>query len=396
MLRILLACFTSMLLPVTGWTGGSDLFRQLGQTANASLLMEDPNGHILHEQQINQPLIPASTLKLLTAYAALKTWGPQYRFHTDFFLDNNNRLIVKGYGDPLLISEELDVITDMLVHKGLKQINGIKTDSSFFSNSLNIDGQSTTNNPYDASPGALASNFNTVFIQKSAQGIFSAETQTPLTTLSTRLAQSVSNGKHRINLGKQEDGASYFAQLLQAKLKAKKVLVNGRISKTTQTDDLPIFYRHYNSKTLAENIQGMLEYSNNFIANQVFLLLGTATYGPPASMHKSRQALNAFINREFNWAHHQIVEGAGLSRKNSMTAQQLVDVLNKLKPYAYLLPEQNSKILAKTGTLQNVSSYAGYIKNSRGLNPFALIINHPVNPEFRLRLAETLANIHAK
>lgn len=367
---------------------------QLRQTGKASLLMEDANGKKLHQLHINQPLIPASTLKLITAYASLKTWGPEHRFHTDFFLDNNNHLLIKGYGDPLLISEELDIIVSALINKGLGQVNGIHTDTSFFSNQLSIDGQSNTNNPYDASPGALASNFNTLYINKTPQGLFSAEPQTPLTSLSYQLARSVSNGKHRINLGQQSDGADYFAELIKAKLEANNIVVKGSVSKVTIKHDTPLFYRHYNSKNLAEIISGMLEYSNNFIANQLYLIFGATKTDAPASMQKSRVALNKFIEEEFSWENYQLSEGAGLSRKNSLSAQQLVDVLQKLKPYAHLLPRQNSHISAKTGTLQNVSSYAGYIYNSNGLNPFALIINQRVDPQLRFDIANKMARLH--
>jgi len=368
-----------------------DLLQQLHLLNTASLLVEDNNGNSRHKQKIHQAMIPASTIKLLTAYLALKKWGPDHRFHTDFYLSPDNQLVVKGYGDPFLVSEELDIIVTALLEKGLIRFSELLVDTSYFSDQLTVTGQSNTNNPYDAAPGSLASNFNTIFIKKSRRGISSAEPQTPLTKTARQLGASVWIGEHRINLGKQDDGAMYFAELLVKKLAQKNIFASGGIRRAKVNEKDRLFYRHYNSRTLAEIIKGMLEYSNNFIANQVFLNFGAESIGPPATMSKSREAFMAAINAEFSWKNFRIVEGAGLSRKNLLSAQQLVDVLNKLKPYADLLPAQNHKIRAKTGTLQNVSSYAGYIKQDNKLNPFALIINQSIDPDFRFRLAEQLS-----
>src|SRR5689334_14536617 len=49
----------------------------------------------------HQPLNPASTMKLVTTYAALELLGPAYRWKTEAYLDGDN-LVLKGYGDPKL------------------------------------------------------------------------------------------------------------------------------------------------------------------------------------------------------------------------------------------------------------------------------------------------------
>ncbi|HID80835.1 MAG TPA: peptidase S13 [Chromatiales bacterium] len=357
---------------------------------NASLLVENNNGHALQSLRANQPMIPASTLKLLTALMALETWGAEFRFHTDFFLDKNNHLWVKGYGDPMLISEEIDLIVMALKNNGLNEINGLSIDNSYFSKNIIIDGQSQTNNPYDASLSALAANFNTVFVERKNHVTFSAEPQTPLTPLANKLSSNLKSGKHRINLGRQNDGAQYFAEVLREKLIQQGVTVTGKIINAAPPEQATCFYRHYNSRPLSEILKGMLEYSNNFIANQLFLMMGAEKFGAPADMTKSRQAVNQFIEKKFNWRDYRIVEGAGLSRNNRLSARQLVEVLNKLAAYADMLPSQKHNIRAKTGTLQNISSYAGYILTPGQLKTFALIINQPVEHDFRLHLAESL------
>lgn len=380
-----------MLLATPAHSEGNALLQRLQTMRNASLLLEDNSGQVLQSFRADQPMIPASTLKLLTALIALETWGADHRFHTDFFLDDNNRLWIKGYGDPMLISEEIDLIVTALKNKGLKKIDGIGIDGSYFSSNIIIDGQSKTDNPYDASLGALAANFNTIYVEHKKNSIQSAESQTPLTPLALKLAtNNLKPGKYRINLGRQTDGAQYFAEVLREKLIQQDIIVSGQIIKGEPPEKTSCFYRHHNSRPLSEIIKAMLEYSNNFIANQLFLKLGAKKMGAPAGMEKSRQIFTRYIQTEFNWQGYRLVEGAGLSRNNRLSTQQLVDILKKLSPYANLLPAQNSRIRAKTGTLQNISSYAGYIQQANHWKPFALIINQPIENGFRFRLAESL------
>jgi len=49
----------------------------------------------------HQPLNPASTMKLVTTYAALELLGPAYRWKTEVYLDGND-VVLNGYGDPKL------------------------------------------------------------------------------------------------------------------------------------------------------------------------------------------------------------------------------------------------------------------------------------------------------
>ncbi|HEY9783963.1 MAG TPA: D-alanyl-D-alanine carboxypeptidase, partial [Candidatus Obscuribacterales bacterium] len=50
------------------------------------ILLQSPDGETLIEQAANVPFNPASAVKLLTAYGALKTFGPQHRFVTTLSL----------------------------------------------------------------------------------------------------------------------------------------------------------------------------------------------------------------------------------------------------------------------------------------------------------------------
>jgi D-alanyl-D-alanine carboxypeptidase/D-alanyl-D-alanine-endopeptidase (penicillin-binding protein 4) len=98
------------------------------------------------------------------------------------------------------------------------------------------------------------------------------------------------------------------------------------------------------------------------------------------------------VDKTFGWRGFQIKDGAGLSRGNRLSARQLVDALNAFEPYMDLLPSQNARVRAKTGTLRGVSCYAGFVKRGSRWEPFSLLINQQVPYNFRLEVADALAS----
>lgn len=392
-LRLFIFCIAFSTAPYNFAAENSDdILQQIKNMDEASLIVGSAENPYM-EIRSDLPLIPASTLKLLTALIALQTWNPDHKFITDFDLDENNILWIKGYGDPFLISEEIDLIVINLKKKGLKEINGIGIDDSYFSKNIKIDGQSQTDNPYDASLSALAANFNTLNVIHDQNGLRSAESQTPLTPLIKSLAKNLPIGKHRINLGKQEFSARNFAEILSEKLHEENIIVENKLINGTIPNTINPFYRHQNSHDLSEVITAMLKYSNNFIANQLFLLIGAESKGAPASMEKSRSTFDQKIKAMFNWKDQIIIEGSGLSRNNRITARQLADVLDHFSPYRQLLKKQNDQILAKSGTLKGISTYAGYLYKKQKWVPFVMMFNQPVKYHFRKHVAEELLKI---
>lgn len=358
---------------------------------SSSLLVVDTNQHILHSKNVDKPLIPASTVKILTALIALEHWGDDHHFSTDFYFDSSlNYLWIKGYGDPYLISEELDLIVAKLEQAGITEFDGIGVDTSYFDRSIKIDGQGKSLNPYDASAGALAANFNTINIRVYEDSISSSEEQTPLTPIAKELSQGLGTGTHRINLGDAELGPRYFSELLKSKLNRKGILAEVNYMSGSIPTSAKLLFTYTNSHTLEYIISSMLEFSNNFIANQLYLLLGAELRGAPASVAKSQTIITDYVKQNFEWENYELVEGAGLSTKNRLSAQQLVDLLNKFKAYRHLLPAQNSHIFAKSGTLKNVSTYAGYLNRNSKWSSFALMINQRINFTFREKLAVEL------
>lgn len=374
--------------PVIAASGGA-ISRAI-ELPEASLLVQE-HGRPVISHNADRPMVPASTMKILTALAAIERWGLDYRFYTDFYLGADDRLWVKGYGDPYLVSEELERIAKALQAHGIRKVAGLGTDDSYFDPGVEIKGRSSSDNPYDAPVTALAANFNTLNVVNRGGKVRSAEVQTPLTPLALQFARQLGNGKHRVNLKRRDKAVQYFGELLSAKLQQAGIEVgagprNGRVPAGARK-----VYRHENSRNLRAVVAAMLEYSNNFIANGLFLKLADRNDGRPLSMSAAQRVAASWVDRKFGWRGYRIDEGAGLSRSNRLSARQLVDAASAFAPYMDLLPERNEHVRAKTGTLRGVSCYAGFVKRGSRWEPFGLLFNQPVPYDFRLRVADALA-----
>jgi D-alanyl-D-alanine carboxypeptidase/D-alanyl-D-alanine-endopeptidase (penicillin-binding protein 4) len=366
---------------------------ELAKISKASLVFEK-GGKTILSKKANTPMVPASTLKLVTALAAIDRWGLDHRFYTDFFLDEKNHLWIKGYGDPYLVSEELDLIVAQLKKKGLKKVAGIYTDTSFFAENIFVDGRTTTDNPYDAPLSALSTNFNTMAFRRDKKGkLHPAEKQTPLTPMARATAEIklTSKGSVRVNLGTQERAEQYFAELLTEKMKLSGIKVTGKIESGKITDQ-KLWYRHYNSRTLSNVLNSMLVASSNFIANHLFLMMTDKQSGKPLTMNDARHGMKAWVKKRFKWKKFSIIEGSGLSRGNRLTGKQMLQVVKEFEPYMFLLPKYKGKVIAKTGTLKGVSCYAGFVLRDGKWEPFSLFINQQVGGHFRKQVALTLAD----
>lgn len=336
--------------------------------------------------------LPASTLKLLTSLAALDLLTPDFRFETRFYLDGKENLYIQGYGDPFLTSEEISRICSILKTRGVSRVNTIILDDSSYCLEDKTPGTTNSNNPYDAPNGALAVNFNTLAIDKLADGtILSAEPQTPTLPLMQRLGKNLPGGVQRINITNTKDigqiptQLQYVGQLFCAKMNQAGITVKGGYLSHPVPPSLHPTYIHKNSKNLSEVIKECLHYSNNFIANQVFLYLGQQTAGTPANWVKGRKFITNYLTKTLKISAKDIYiqDGSGLSRHNRISAEALVTILEHFRPYHSLLNRQDGAVL-KTGTLQGVYCYGGYFTTTEELVPFAILLNQKENTRAKL------------
>ncbi len=357
----------------------ADEASRFDRLTRAGFLISDNSGQEISGKKQQQAFIPASATKLVTALLALQYWGEDHRFGTEIYFDRTaSTLWLKAAGDPFLVSEEVELMADAIINLNTGSIDNIAFDVSLFDSDLIVPGATVTNNPYDAIPSAIAANFNTVYLKKEAGKIVSAEPQTPLTPFALTFAHEISGESLRINTGRKSGSAEqYFAELLTGFLENKGVTVAGRyfrgVFPVARADIV-----HYNSRTLGEMLQAMLKYSTNFIANQIMLTLVAEQSGEPANFENVNRFFHRELRQQFDWRDFSLYEGAGLSAKNRLTPAQLVELLVAFRRWRHLLPEVEPGIFAKTGTLTDVSTLAGYFGEGPAAKIFAIMINETV------------------
>ena len=379
------------------------------------VILTNDKGTILYEKNIDRYFIPASTLKILTSLEAFHFLGENFHFHTDFYMDKQNNLKIKGWGDPFLTSEAIkSLCSDLgafLKQKNIKRIYSIIIDNTFFAYDINIPGAGNSSNPYDAPVGALCANFNTVFFtyDKSTNRFISAEPQTPLLPFVERQVKASGLKKGRIILSCRES-RFYAPLLIKYFLKLQGIHFINNTSAVSECQTIGISFGNIqkNDKkilvwvspySLKEIIQKLLRYSSNFIANQIFLHIGAKKISPPATIKKGVHVLKDYAENTLEIKKIKIDEGSGLSRNNKITPRGMVKLLFDFMPYHDLMKRKsyirrvkfqrlkNSAVTSavtieefyKTGTLKNVRTRAGYFKLNNRLYPYVIMVNQKKN-----------------
>lgn len=345
----------------------ADLQRFIGK--NDSILVTDASGQILLEKNADKKRIPASILKIFSSLVALHYLGDDYRFPTEFYLDGQSNLKIKGYGDPLLISEVVSKISQVLavLLKNSQPLNNLILDDSYFQQPLTIPGITSSPQPYDAPNGSLCVNFNTVSFKRTSQGYVSAEPQTPLLPFVIEKIRASGLKQGRIVFSHNNNEIVLYAgKLFQYFFEKQGIRFNGkvklgRINHNTER----LIFKYVSSSSLAEIIVKLLEHSNNFTTNQLLIATGAKIIGPPGTLAKGVTIASDYAEEMLDIENMAIVEGSGISRDNRVSALQMDKILQEFLPYHYLMRRQGREYY-KTGTLYGVSTRAGYIKRSNG------------------------------
>lgn len=448
--RLISIIILSLLFPPQiSFASVASLQRELGgvtghltDTAGIQITSLD-RGDSLFGKNSGTPLNPASVTKLVTTAAALKYFGPNYRFHTKFYLTPQNDLYVYGEGDPSLVIEELKLTADELVKKRMGNIRHILIDDSYFSDytSPGLAGKEYTT-PYT---GALSLNFNSISIYvtparrvgekakvRADAGNIDIEIENEVTTVrrggGTRINFEMPSGNkdHFIISGSIPQGGKtkrynysvplpplFFAETLKALLKEKGVRFTGGVWRAEKPNGSKLILDH-ESKPLYEILGEMNKFSNNYTAEQLTKALGAKLIGEPGSTEKGIMAFRKYLGMlRISPESFYLVNGSGLTYDNMISAGQIVRIIqdmyrdNKLWPYFWdslciagktgtLRRRFRSRPLygelrAKTGTVKGSRAIAGAVPSASGeMIAFAIILNGGENMGRYLELQEKI------
>ncbi len=384
-----MAAFTRLAcLFIIFWLLPLNLYGQSGLIDNGSYLLSKDD-QILESHNVHQPFIPASTIKIFTGLLALDSLGKDYRFTTLFYLDQEQNLWIKGGGDPFLTSENVNNIAIQLKKLGIHRVDDLILDDSLYQLEHPVNGSEQSLNPYDTENGALAVNFNAlpIVVEKGGK-VFSSEPQTPTLPIMQKLGKMLPPGVHRVNVCAKDflqqiekPPLQYTGELFAALLKRNQISVEGDIKFDMFSGNTEPFFVYQSEKTVEEMLKACFIWSNNYVANQLFLQSGMMIFGTPANWKKSIRYTNQYLQKHFKFteASPVIIEGSGLSRANQISAAQMLLILKRFLPFAKTLLPKKQGVLVKSGTLSNVYCYIGYIPDKDTLYPFIIYLNQEKN-----------------
>jgi D-alanyl-D-alanine carboxypeptidase/D-alanyl-D-alanine-endopeptidase (penicillin-binding protein 4) len=443
-----------------------------------SLLVQDAEQanaapRLSHRAQV--AMNPASVMKLTTTYAALDLLGPAYAWSTPVYVEGrvqsgtlSGNVYIKGVGDPKLVLERLWLLLRRLQGIGIQQIAGdIVLDRSALevpdADPASFDGEPLR--PYNAAPDALLINFKAVvmtFTPDPARNTAQVQLDPPLAGVQMQTTVPLSNadcGDYRGALkadfsdaNRIRFGGSYaaacgekvwpmaYADPRSYGVRAVQGLwldMGGKLTGSVRYGAVPAALAagkptlETTSAPLTEIIRDINKYSNNVMAQQVFLTLGrvvpmaapgtpgdNATGAVPALGVGSFAASRAVLQR---WWRERISadevpiwdNGSGLSRQERISAQGLARLLQVAWRSPYMselmsslpitgvdgtLKRFKSKAVGsahlKTGTLSNALARAGYVDGASGKRyVLVALINHAnANTEAARAVMETLVD----
>ncbi len=398
------------------------------------------DGSVVFSQNADDLLNPASNVKLVTSAAALATLGTEYRFDTEFLVDPElppdgkvKTLYVRGKGDPSMTTERLYGVVSELFHGGLREVQDIIIDDSWFDAERTPPGydQEESDRAYMAPTGAVSLNWNATAIYlrageaPGAKGTVEMEppsdffvVENGLTTGSHRarrvsVASKPLGDKQRIVVKGQlpsDQGAvsvwkkidnppMYFGYTFKELLKGRGIKVKGKV-KLGLAPSRARLVHVAQSDTFDVILKRLNKLSNNFVAETLLKTMGAELKGAPGSFQKGIEVVESFLEREVGLPSGSYVmkNGSGLNDTNRFSATQLTRILRFMHSRFPLAPEYLSsvgiagkdgtlkyrfegseavgRLRAKTGTLENVSALSGYVQATGGeLFVFAMMVN---------------------
>ena len=339
-------------VPIPGYTG---------------ILVETLDGKPVVESESGAAFNPASNVKLATAYAVIRTFGPEYRFPTNVWTDGTidnstgtltGNIYVSGR-DPIFGYEHAVSIANALNKLGIRNVTGdlIVTDN-------------------------FAMNYSNS-ISRSSEALFATLDASKRSPAATRTWLN-----YLANSGQANQSSS-----------APSVVFSGQVMVQPIPSSLKLLFSH-ESAPMKDILKATLCYSNNFLAERLGDMLG----GPYAVARVVQ--LNAGVNpADFSL---QTSSGLGINRVTPASMMKLLRSLrSELERYrmtfADIMPVagvdkgtleyrfdtdfSKGSVVAKTGTLGNtdggVSSLAGEISTKNGHLLFIVFNQHGSVSRFR-------------
>jgi D-alanyl-D-alanine carboxypeptidase/D-alanyl-D-alanine-endopeptidase (penicillin-binding protein 4) len=388
-------------------------------------------------------LNPASVMKLVTTFVALETLGPTYTWQTEVYLDGtlsggtlSGDLVLKGYGDPSMVTEEFWRLLKALRRRGLQTITGdLLIDNSHFMlephDPAKFDGQG--DRAYNVGPDALLINYQAVqfYFYPAADGkhvrvetdpeLANVQIDNQLGLTSDRCAgyqrgvyfdaqnggtsaKVVVSGKFPAACGEYLltrsllTPPSYAYGLFQTLWREVGGGFQGKLRTTVVKPGRRPFLT-WSSRPLRDVVASINKFSNNVMARHLLLTVGVEHFGTPATVENGIRAIEEHLRKQgFDITGLKVENGSGLSRETRVSAQLLADLLQSAYRSAFM-PEyvaslslsgydgtmrrrfagshEAGRMHVKTGSMDDIAAVAGYVHAKSGKRYVVVgLLNH--------------------
>jgi D-alanyl-D-alanine carboxypeptidase/D-alanyl-D-alanine-endopeptidase (penicillin-binding protein 4) len=391
-----------------------------------------------------RPMNPASVMKLVTTYAGLEMLGPAYTWKTDAYATGPIRdgvlegdLVIRGGGDPKLTLENFWLLLRAIQSRGVREIRGdLVLDRSLFGIESGDPGR-FDNEPlqvYNTLPDALLVNFkalkltfvpesdarrvtiiaepsmveiqvtNNLVLDNAPCGDWRARVRAEI-RVDDNNARFAFAGNYSRQCGEQVRFFNVLAPTVYAGGLFRQMWaeLGGRFSGNVRDGFAPGNVKpivSHESPALSDVVRDVNKFSNNAMARQLYLSLGAAAFGGPATPEKSDRALRQWLAQKRLAMPDLVIEnGSGLSRIERVSARSLGAML-AVAWRSPVMPEflasmpivgvdgtlrRRGKPLSfagqahiKGGTINAVRTMAGYVLDATGRRWIAVcLINHP-------------------
>jgi len=333
------------------------------------------SGKTIWEHHGNEALVPASLVKLFTSYAALKTMGPDNRFTTSVWAEDEpvdgriqGNLWIKGEGDLLFDSDKASILACQLKEKGIRSVEGgILVDNSYFeplSTQVCLDGDCS--DAYNPVISATSLNFNSIQFQVSPgkrtgapvlvtcsppgdyvclsnQGITASRKVSNSLKIQSRGATGDGRERFqvtgRLSIGDKDgenfrfnvdDPANFVARSFRAFLRLAGIDVRRPYTGSGRLPSNAKELATHESPPLGDLLYGLNRYSNNFMAETLFRSMGAKAFGNPGTMEKGLAVMQRIIH-ELGIPQQEtfLDNGSGLSRKSRVSPRAFCRLLQE-------------------------------------------------------------------
>lgn len=337
-------------------------------------------GEEVFARDADRMMVPASTMKIVTAATALKKLGPSYKFTTDFYADDDvkvrgdgtlpGNLYVQGHADPTMVVETLWKVVHDLKMLGIKKIDGnVVYDEGFLDTNYMIPGwdkQSDIDNGPSYFPpiGALSLNYNTVsLIVGPGEAVGKAartEFETPAgdyVEIDNHIATTAAGTKRSMRIEREVtddtpaklkftltgtmpaddeathtyrtvvDPTAHFMAAFREMLGSQGITITGKHVRGKTPTDGNLLLEH-RSEPLTQILMDMNKSSNNFMAETVLRTVGAEMYGLPGTSEKGLKAVGEYLGTlGIKGTDYTAVNGSGLSRLTRLSPSQFTSLL---------------------------------------------------------------------